>query len=1594
MTLQSQTNPTTATLPFTYNGTTSIPGTMAIHSFGGVVPTTRVTTNGSANLGVAGTSNSGGYILEGTSGADGISMLASGSVGAGAIVVEFSTTGLSNIGVSYVAWTVLDQASRTNSIALQYRAADTGTWINVDSPVSSVYTTSTVGRANGVSYSQVLPAGANNQAIVQVRWIYWESAGTTGSRDRLGIDNISIASLAPEINLQGNSVSIADGDNTPSLADHTDFGSQDFNTGSVVRTFTIQNTGSGTLNLTGTPRVAISGSSDFTVTTQPSAATIAGSSSLTFQVTFDPSSAATVTASVSINNNDSDEAVYNFDISGTGTAGADVVNNLYISSDPAPTILQGANTTVTAGVFESGITDGAGQGANITVEIGYSTVNQNPNTGSWTWVPATYTGDNGNDDVYQATFGSSLAVGTYYFAARAVKTASSTYVYAGTGGIWNNDNGVLTVEAGPEMNVTGLTVSIADGDTTPSATDGTSFGTAITQDSESLTRTFTIQNTGGAVLNIGAVTITGPGAEMFFVIADPESEVDPAGSTTFEIEFFPTVGGVFNATVSIANDDLNENPYNFDITGTGTATNDECSTPIVLTVNAAATNADSIGATNSGVAVPGACGGTANDDTWFSFTTGAAGSYIITVDGSASFDAVIDLRSGACNGTAVSCEDDFADDGIEVLTATLSASTTYLIRVYDFGADTPATTTFTIRVSTPPSTLSTNGTTTLTFPDTTALTTSVSQTFNLSGSGLTGAPGNITVTAPNTDFQVSNNNSTWGPTTTIAYTSATLASTPVYVRFSPQSAGGKSGNLTFSGGGVSSPPTIALSGNGLQPAPAAPVATAATNIMQTSFTANWNAVSGATGYFLDVSTSSTFGTAGPVLTESFNATTFPPAGWANTGWSRSTAAGDFLTTAAAIAGANTGTLTTPAIANPSSISFYLGRSSSTVAKTLTVEVSTTSQSAGFTTIATYDHSNVPVSSYNQYTVDLSAYASSPSVYIRFVKSSSTNSPWRLDDVVVTGLVPSFVTGYNNLSVGNVTTYNVTGLSPETTYHYRVRATNGTVSANSNTISVTTKPTAVTWNGTAWSNVSGPDIDIEAIIAGAYVTGTNGEFTAKKVTVNSGSLTITTGTDITIANDLINNLSATAVILENNANLLQQNDVDNTGAITVKRNSSALRRLDYTLWSSPVDGQNLLAFSPLTVVTPTSRFYQYNSGTNLYSGIAAPGSVTMETAKGYLIRMPNNHPTFPWIWNGSFAGVPHNGDYTFDAFDGGAGFRFNLTGNPYPSPISGQAFFAANGTNTTQTLYFWRETNQNTSNNAYVEWIPSPAPNGTYNGNGQPEAEVSVGIIQTGQGFFVELSNTPGDIVYTNAMRVNDHADQFYRMSENASPAVEEHHRIWLNVTNAEGAFCQTTIAYLEGATMQHDNGKDAKYMNTGDTKLYTQIGDVRYSIQGRSLPFENSDVVGLGFEAATEGTYSIAIDHVDGLFTGDQQVYLRDNLNGNVHNLKEGAYSFSTVAGTFSARFDVLYDSTLAISEPEFSENDVVVYNHNGELAIKAGEMIMTDVKVFDIRGRLVAQKSNINASETVINAGNANQVLIVKITSESNQTVTKKVVK
>ncbi|MEO1032765.1 MAG: choice-of-anchor D domain-containing protein, partial [Bacteroidota bacterium] len=131
---------------------------------------------------------------------------------------------------------------------------------------------------------------------------------------------------------------------------------------------------------------------------------------------------------------------------------------------------------------------------------------------------------------------------------------------------------VVAAPVGPEINLQGNGTNIVDGDTTPDVSDDTDFGDVNTTGGTDV-HTFTIQNIGTTALNLTGgspyVSITGANAGDFTLTANPSTPIASSGSTTFNITFDPSADGLRTATVSIASNDTDENPYTFDIQGNG-----------------------------------------------------------------------------------------------------------------------------------------------------------------------------------------------------------------------------------------------------------------------------------------------------------------------------------------------------------------------------------------------------------------------------------------------------------------------------------------------------------------------------------------------------------------------------------------------------------------------------------------------------------------------------------------------------------------------------------------------------------------------------------------------------------------------------------------------------------------------------------------------------------------------------------------------------------------------------------------------------------------------------------------------------------------
>ncbi len=125
----------------------------------------------------------------------------------------------------------------------------------------------------------------------------------------------------------------------------------------------------------------------------------------------------------------------------------------------------------------------------------------------------------------------------------------------------------------PNATVIGNSVTIVDGDSTPTTTDHTDFG-SLDIGTGTVVRTFSIRNDGTADLTIGAITLGGTGSGDFSASAlSPVSPIAAGNTSTFTVTYTPSTVGTSDATISIVTDSPGENPYNFSITAEATDPN-------------------------------------------------------------------------------------------------------------------------------------------------------------------------------------------------------------------------------------------------------------------------------------------------------------------------------------------------------------------------------------------------------------------------------------------------------------------------------------------------------------------------------------------------------------------------------------------------------------------------------------------------------------------------------------------------------------------------------------------------------------------------------------------------------------------------------------------------------------------------------------------------------------------------------------------------------------------------------------------------------------------------------------------------------------
>ncbi len=316
--------------------------------------------------------------------------------------------------------------------------------------------------------------------------------------------------LSPEINVQGNSNNITDGSTTPSTTNHTDFGSVAIGS-TLVRTFTIQNLGGATLTMSGS---IMSSNTKFKIGVTPKI--VSAGALATFTVTYTPTASGTDNATITINNNDSDEAVYDFAIAGVGyfnvgtpvfTAGA---TSICVSATDTYTATASNSTSITYSIV-------GGTGATINSSTGVvSNV-----IGNFT-VRATATGATGPNTTADRVVMVTPNVGTPSFSAGATSLcAGGTSTY--TASASNSTSIVYSILNGTGASINSSTgaVSAVTGNFTVVATASGTCGTNTTAN-----RVVTVTpNVGTPSFSAGAITLCVGGTDTYTASASNSTSI-------------------------------------------------------------------------------------------------------------------------------------------------------------------------------------------------------------------------------------------------------------------------------------------------------------------------------------------------------------------------------------------------------------------------------------------------------------------------------------------------------------------------------------------------------------------------------------------------------------------------------------------------------------------------------------------------------------------------------------------------------------------------------------------------------------------------------------------------------------------------------------------------------------------------------------------------------------------------------------------------------------------------------------------------------------------------------------------------------------
>lgn len=442
----------------------------------------------------------------------------------------------------------------------------------------------------------------------------------------------------------------------------------------------------------------------------------------------------------------------------------------------------------------------------------------------------------------------------------------------------------------------------------------------------------------------------------------------------------------------------------------------------------------------------------------------------------------------------------------------------------------------------------------------------------------------------------------------------------------------------------------------------------------------------------------------------------------------------------------------------------------------------------------------------------------------------------------------------------------------------------------------------------------------------------------------------------------------------NGDLIIESDSNGTGSLidlgtlTVNGETHVEQYIKADRWfylSSPIASANSSVFD---AVAGTNHLYQWDETTPGWSEIT-DNSTSLNVMQAYAVKMMGEDTLI------NFRGSLNDGPVAFNLSASVAGVqddhRWNLVGNPYPSPIDWYDDAGWTKDNIYNGIYFQQDDQLCIATGGAR--ISTPA-------------ECFNGAIASMQGFWVFASGNDND-----QLSINDNA------RINNSDTVSLKSTIQKSIArvslNGNGLSDEMVISFNSAATNGFDGSLDAYKPQM--TNLTTTQKSIIYSydVEGNALAINslpvNASVIPLGITVTNAGEYTISVSSFENIDA--DEIYLIDNVTNTRVNLKEEGYTFTADAGEYNSRFEIqILKSTTSIAA---KEKGIKIFSHGNMVYIQSQNITTnSNVRIIDLLGRTVWE-GNVDINGTSRINLEQNGYYIINVKTENNQYVEKVII-